>query len=348
MADQDATREHGYHPITVQRVVQETDDARSFVLDVPSEWTDLFRYRAGQFCTFRVMLDDQEVIRCYSMSSSPDTDTDLTVTVKRVPGGLVSNWFHDRVKEGDVLDVAKPTGVFMLHEGERPVVLFAGGSGITPVASIAKTALATTGRSVKMLYANRDASSIILRNQLDALAATNADRFALRHHLDADSGYLQPEDVLAFVDGKLDADFYICGPGPYMDLVESTLLGAGVDQGRISIERFGAVPAAPADTAPPVGEVSPETVTMIVKRKKHHLSYHAGDTLLDTARRGGVQTPFSCEAGNCAACMALVRKGAARMRVNGALNPVEVAEGWVLTCQAIPTTPEFVVEFEPM
>lgn len=348
MADHDAIREHGYHPITVQRIVQETDDARSFVLGVPAEWADLFHYRAGQFCTFRVQLDGQEFIRCYSMSSSPDTDSELTVTIKRVPGGAISNWFHDQVQVGDVLDVAKPTGLFVLHEGERPVVLFGGGSGITPVASIAKTALATTTRPVKMLYANRDANSVILRDQLDALASANAARFQLRHHLDSDGGYLQSADVLEFVDGQLDADFYVCGPGPYMDLVESTLLAAGVDATRISTERFGAVPTTPADTAPVAGEAVPETVTIIIKRKKHHLTYHAGDTLLDTARRGGVQSPFSCEAGSCAACMALVRTGSARMRVNGALTPDEVTEGWVLTCQAIPTSDTLVVEFEPM
>lgn len=350
MADHDAIREHGYHPITVTRIVQETDDAKSFVLGVPTEWSELFHYKAGQFCTFRFEIDGQEFIRCYSMSSSPDTDTELTVTIKRVAGGVISNWFHDRVNVGDVLDVAKPTGLFVLHDGDRPVVLFGGGSGVTPVASIAKTALATTSRSVTMLYANRDRDSIILRDQLDALAAANVGRFALRHHLDADSGFLQPADIEAFIADHRDADFYICGPGPYMDLVETTLLGSGIDPARISIERFGSVPSAgaAADTAPHDGEATPETVTVIIKRKKHHLTYHAGDTLLDTARRGAVQTPFSCEAGSCAACMALVRTGTARMRVNGALTPDEVAEGWVLTCQAIPTSDTFVVEFEPM
>ena len=137
-------REHGYHPLRVKHIIQETADTRSFVLDVPEDLAEMFRYRAGQFCTFRVHIDDDEHLRSYSMSSAPDTDGDLTVTVKRVPGGLVSNWLHDHVATGDILEATKPAGVFCVHEGDGPVVAFCGGSGITPVMSIAKSVLAAT------------------------------------------------------------------------------------------------------------------------------------------------------------------------------------------------------------
>jgi ferredoxin-NADP reductase len=353
----DVRRLHGYHPLTVTRVVQETDDTRSLVLDVPEDLADLFAYRAGQFCTFRVHVDGEELLRSYSMSSAPETDPDLTVTVKRVPGGAVSNWLNDHVAEGDVLEVTKPAGVFCPREGDAPVVAFCGGSGVTPVISVAKSVLASTDRPVRVLYANRDAGSVIFRDQLDALLAAHPDRLVVRHHLDDAGGYLTPDDVTAFLGDDLDVDAYVCGPGPLMDLVEAALLAAGVSADRISIERFvdgghdpvttaraEAVVEVPA--AATTGDQVPETVTVVIKGKRHAVAYRPGDTLLETARRGGLTAPFSCEAGNCATCMALLHDGAATMRVNNALTPDEVAEGWVLTCQAVPTGQAVTVEYE--
>ena len=355
----DVRREHGYHPVRVKEIVQETADTRSLVLEVPEELGEMFRYRAGQFCTFRVHVDGDELLRSYSMSSAPETDGDLTVTVKRVPGGLVSNWLHDHVSEGDALEVTKPAGVFCVRDGERPVVGFCGGSGVTPVMSITKSVLASTRRPVRLLYANRDRDSVIFREQLQLLAAGHPDRLDVRQHLDEDAGYLDAAAIRAFVAADLDADFYICGPGPFMDLVESTLLELGVDPGRISVERFvNAGQATPSTAGAPAGtqvagtglagtgaEV-PEIVTVILKGKRNAIAYRPGDTVLETARSGGLQAPFSCEAGNCATCMALVSEGSATMRANNALTPDEIAEGWVLTCQAVPEGPTFTVEYE--
>src|SRR5277367_1645920 len=134
--------QHGYHPLRIARVVPETRDASSFVLDVPEDLAETFRYRPGQFCTFRVHVDGDEQLRSYSMSSAPGTDRDLTVTVKRVTGGLVSNWFLDHLSEGDAIELTKPAGVFCPRGSERPVVGFCGGSGVTPVMSITKHVLA--------------------------------------------------------------------------------------------------------------------------------------------------------------------------------------------------------------
>lgn len=341
----DVARLHGYHRLRVAEIVQETHDTRSFVLDVPPDLAELFTYRSGQFCTFRVHVAGEEVIRSYSMSSAPETDARLTVTVKRVAGGKVSNWFHDHVSVGDALEVMKPAGVFCVHEGDRPVVAFAGGSGITPVISIAKTVLATTERRVRLLYANRDAASVIFAAELAALQEGWGGRIEVHHHLDSAGGYLTADQLAAFVGGTVDADFYICGPNPFMDLAEATVLGLGAPAERIAIERFINVHE-PAPAAAPAAQGT-ESVTLIVKRKKHKLAYQAGDTILDTARRGAVQTPFSCEAGNCASCMALIVEGSAQMRANNALTPAEVADGWVLTCQGLPTSPTITVEFDP-
>ena len=351
--EKDVRREHGYHAVPVKRIVQETADTRSYVLDVPEDLRDTFRYRSGQFCTFRVHLGADEHLRSYSMSSAPETDADLTVTVKRVPGGLISNWFNDEVAEGDVLELTKPAGVFCVQDETRPVVAFCGGSGVTPVISIVKTLLTTTERPVRVLYANRDRDSVIFVRDFEQLQAGAPERLEVRHHLDVDGGFLEAGDVRAFAGSELDADFYICGPGPFMDLVETTLLDLPVERDRIFIERFvvegGHADVTPSTTDPgaldTVADV-PESVTLILKGKTTTVAYQPGDTVLETARRGGLQPPFSCEAGNCATCMALLREGGATMRANNALTDGELEEGWILTCQSIPHGPTVTVEYE--
>lgn len=346
----DVRREHGYHALRVKRIVQETGDTRSFVLDVPGELAETFRYRPGQFCTFRVHVDGAELLRSYSMSSAPETDADLAVTVKTVPLGAVSTWFNEQVAEGDVLEVTKPAGVFCPREGDHPVVAFCGGSGVTPVLSIAKSVLATTRRPVRLFYANRDRESVIFDEDLGRMRADHPDRLDVRRHYDSEDGLPEPAAITEFAHGALDADFYVCGPGPFMDLVEATLLELGVDPGRILIERFtgaGEHAAAPSEESGKDGAEVPGEVTLILNGAKKTVPYKAGDTVLETARRGGLQPPYSCQAGDCATCMAIVRAGSTTMRVNNALTEEEVDEGWTLTCQALPQGPGPVtVEYE--
>jgi 3-ketosteroid 9alpha-monooxygenase subunit B len=342
-------RRHGYHALRVKRVVQETEEARSFVFEVPDDLRPTFEYRPGQFCSFRVHLGEVEYSRCYSMSSAPETDGDLTFTVKRVAGGSVSNWLVDHITEGDLVEVNPPSGNFTVREGRRPIIAFCGGSGITPVLSIAKSVLATSSRPVGLLYANRDADSVIFDKRLEELQGQHTGRFDVRHHLDRETGFVDAVAIAAFVDGRFDADFYVCGPGPFMDLVEATLLGLGVEPGAIAIERFETV--VDPDATPPVetGQAGiPDAIVLILRGKKHQIEYHAGDTVLEAARRAEVRTPSSCEAGSCATCMAFVHEGAVTMRVNDALSAEEVDEGWVLTCQSLPVGPTLTVEYEPL
>jgi ferredoxin-NADP reductase len=342
------SRDHGFHSLRVRRVVQETHDTKSFVFDVPDELRDAFAYEAGQFCTFRVPFGDEELLRCYSMSSSPAVDPELTLTVKRVAGGRVSNWLLDRVAEGDELALTVPAGVFTLRERPTPIVAFAGGSGITPVISVIKSALATTDRSIRLLYANRDADSVIFRAELDALVAAHPDQLVVEHHLDTERGFVHSDAVRAFVGDAADADFYICGPGPFMDVIEDVLDVAGVPDDRVFIERFafaGSVLPEPAagDTAAPAAT---ETVTIVLDGRRHEVHYQPGETFLQTARRAGLRAPFSCESGSCATCMARLDEGTATMWVNNALTPEEVEEGWVLTCQGTPTSARATVVYE--
>ena len=329
--------------------MQETEDTRSLVLEVPVDLQETFRYQPGQFCTFRVHVSGKEHARCYSMSSAPEVDDDLAVTVKRVAGGLVSNWLNDHLSEGDLVEVTRPSGSFCVRRGQRPIIAFCGGSGITPVISIAKSALAASARSVRLLYANRDPSSIIFDGPLQVLLGDYPERFDVRHHLDIERGLLDAASIVDFTGCQLNADFYLCGPGPFMDLVEETLLGLGVGADDIFIERFTASgEPGPSPTLGLEGAAAPETIALILRGKRSEIAYRAGDTVLETARRASLPTPFSCEAGNCATCMALLREGTVAMRVNDALTPEEVDEGWVLTCQSVPTSSAITIEFEPL
>lgn len=343
---------------TVVKIVQETEDARTFLLE-PHEGP--FSYEAGQFCVFRVRVDGKDLLRSYSMSSAPGTDAELMTTVKRVPGGRVSNWLHDHVAEGDELELTLPRGHFCLRPAGAPLLGFSGGSGITPILSLAKSALATTDRRVRLLCADRDRPSAIFESVLTELAARHPGRLVVVRHLDVERGFVDAAAVREFVGADGDADAYVCGPEPFMELVESALPGPG----RVFSERFGGTPVGPAPVAQQTSEQTNEqaagqtddkpaaepredqgTVTIVLGNRRASVPKHPGETLLQSARRAGLSPPFSCEAGNCATCMAKMTEGSATMRENDALTDEEVAEGYVLTCQGVPDEGSVTVHYE--
>ncbi|MEV0685380.1 ferredoxin--NADP reductase [Nocardia sp. NPDC050378] len=324
---------------TVTRVVAESPDARTFVL-TPHDGP--ISYRAGQFCTFRVTVGGTALYRSYSMSSAPETDTELMTTVKRVPGGAVSNWMIDTISAGDEVELSKAAGRFCLRDTEVALLGFSGGSGITPILSLTKAALASTTRRVRLLCADRDRASMLFDDALADLVTHYPGRLEVVRHLDSESGFLTPAAIRDFVGADTDGDHYICGPEAFMELVEKAVPGPGV----VFSERF-----APANAAPAVDSSAPQddsggTVTVILNRKKREVPRKAGETLLESARRGGLAPPFSCEQGNCATCIAKVVSGHATMRHNDALTDDEVADGYVLTCQAVPDTTDLTVDYE--
>jgi len=335
-------REHDYHPLTVADVIDETADTRSFVLEISPALEERFAYAAGQFCTFRAPIGGEAIVRCYSMSSSPDTGDPFTVTVKRVPGGKMSNWMNDRLSPGDTIDVMPPAGLFVLRPAATPIVAFAGGSGITPVLSIIKTALVSTVRDIALVYANRGPGSVIFADVLERLCAGSGGRLSVHHHLDSEKGFLDAAACAALVGDRTQADFYVCGPGPYMEVVEASLDRRGVDPGRLFIERFE-LPDVPRAAS---ARSETESIVIRLEGRKRRIAYEPGDTILEAARRAGLKPPFSCQAGNCGTCMAFLDAGKATMRVNNALHADEVAQGWVLTCQSIPTSREVVVDYD--
>ena len=337
---------HVFQRATVTRIVKETADSRTYVL-APQEQP--FSYRAGQFCTFRVTVDGEELYRSYSMSSAPETDTELMTTVKRVAGGKVSNWIVDNVVEGDELTMTRAAGTFVLGPASVPAVpllAFAGGSGVTPILSLTKSALATTDRAVRILCADRDRASVIFEAVIDDLVERYPGRLWVDRHIDAEQGLLDPHAVTKFVGSDTDAECYVCGPEGFMAVVRSAL----PEGARVLVEDFDASPPVhvpePAVADAAGGAEAGGTVSIRLERKKASVPRVAGETLLESARRAGLSPPFSCEAGNCGTCMAKLVEGSATMRTNDVLEDDEIADGYILTCQAVPDTPSVTVQYE--
>jgi 3-ketosteroid 9alpha-monooxygenase subunit B len=286
-------------------------------------------------------MEDGEILRCYSLSSAPDTDSAPQVTVKRVPGGRGSGWFHDRVSAGSSLQVMQPAGRFVLHEREAPLLFYAGGSGITPILSLIKTLLQASQRRARLFYANRDAASVIFADALAALAARYPGRLELVHHLDAELGLTSRAEIERAHTGYEGADAYLCGPGPFMELAEQALLARGHSRDHLWIERFegmgesshaGGSGAAAASDAGGV----PREVVVHLDGVVHRIGYAKGESLLQAARRAGLGAPFACEEGYCGSCAAKRLRGRVEMVANDVFTPEEVAEGWILTCQGHP------------
>ncbi|MGO9101832.1 MAG: 2Fe-2S iron-sulfur cluster-binding protein, partial [Mycobacterium sp.] len=327
----------GFVPLRVKRVVRETRDAISIILDVPESSVRHFGYRAGQFLTLLVCVDGREHRRCYSMSSAPAAGEDLRITVKRDRDGVVSNWLNDTAVPGNEIHALPPQGRFVLKDTDRELVAFAGGSGITPVFSLLRSALMSSTRDTRLFYANRGRDSVIFDKPLASLEDVHAGRFVLHHHLDDESGVVTSAHVESFVahaQDAGDAEYYICGPGPFMDIVQTTLRTAGVPADRVHLEHFE---VAEMPVGPPAGggDTVTEEVTIELERRRITVPYSHGDSLLQTARMAGLRAPSSCEIGSCGTCMARLTQGSARMINNDALEDVEVNDGWVLTCQAL-------------
>jgi len=324
--------------LRVARTIDETSDARSIVLEIPDALAARFRYRAGQFLSFKIPYEGQVLTRSYSLASSPDAEREHKVTVKRIGQGRISNWMNDRVQVGTRLMVTPPAGSFVLDESDRKLFLFAGGSGITPVISILKSALIGSNRPTKLLYANRDASSIIFRSELDALVHRHPDRLEVVHCLDAVDGFLDRDAVKRHVGSDIGSEFYLCGPGPFMAIVEEALRELHVDHGRVHVERF----VSPHDPGSSVEEPAaawvddsvPDTITIVLDGETSEIPYPKGEKILRAVRAAGLDAPYSCEEGYCSCCMAKLTAGEVKMDTNDCLSPGLLEEGWVLTCQA--------------
>lgn len=351
-------RQNNYHMLQVANVVQETADSRSIEFDVPRHLKAMFTYRPGQFLTIRLRLTGTQHIRCYSMSSSPALDDRIRVTVKRVDKGVVSNWFNQWAKPGLKVEALPPSGDFVLTDADdrTDIVAFASGSGITPIMSIISTALATTGRHARLYYANQRRDAIIFADALDALAQQHPGRLEVVHHVYDEGGYLTANQAVEFLAGSGAADVYVCGSRHFTSTAREAIAAAGVPSSAVHFENFTADAAlASSDDADAGANVSrddavassqTDTINIRLRGERHCLPYAKGETVLDTGRRASISPPFACESGICGACMAFVRDGEMVMAgSHKSLSAEEAAEGWVLTCRAIPQTPTIEIEY---
>ena len=313
-SQQGAVRDHGFHPLRIRRVVHETAEAASFVFEVPADLRAAFAYEAGQFLTFRAPVGGETHHRCYSMSSSPAVDDELQVTVKRVPGGVVSNWMIDSLAAGDVVEASVPAGVFLPRaRRRRPRGLQRAAAASPPCSpwSRARWPRPTGGCASTTPTATATRSSSPPSSTPSPNATPTASMWSTTSTSSGASSTptrCGPSSAPARAASSTSA-----APVPFMDIVEGVLLAHGVDADRIHIERF--TPAEPPpDLGPAAGADGGSTtrVTVELGGRTDTVDHRPGTTILQTARQMGMSPPFSCESGTCATCMAKLVEGTCR------------------------------------
>ncbi|HEY4987260.1 MAG TPA: 1,2-phenylacetyl-CoA epoxidase subunit PaaE [Bradyrhizobium sp.] len=351
-----------FHRLTVDDLRRESVDAISMTFAIPQDLAEDYRFAPGQYLTLRTTLDGEEVRRSYSICSGPN-DGELRIAVKRVDGGAFSSWASEELKHGDALDVMTPTGRFGVApapDRARVHVGFAAGSGITPILSIAKGVLAREPNSRFFLfYGNRTTTGMLFREALEELKDRFIDRLSVFHVISGEEqdipilhGRLDGEKVRVLLRSLVPAaqvdHVFICGPTGMSDEIEATCRDLGIAEERIHVERFvsglGGKPrpkAVVAATAPPKAFAS-----LIIDGKRREVPVAEGEAILDAALRGGVDLPFACKGGMCSTCRAKLVEGNADMDVNYSLEPWELKAGFILTCQAKPTTDRVVVDYD--
>jgi 3-ketosteroid 9alpha-monooxygenase subunit B len=343
--------------VTVADVIDEGPDARSLVFDVPVGQQDRFDYRPGQFLTLRVpSARTGSVARCYSLASSPHTDAALKVTIKRTLGGYASNWLCDNVSVGTVLEVLPPSGLFTPSSLDAEFLLWAAGSGITPVSSILKSVLAAGTGRVVLCYANRDESSVIFAAELRTLATRYAGRLTVLHWLESLQGLPTRAQLSGFTStvfgGSAAFESFICGPAPFMAVIKETLAEAGVPRERVHLEVFQSLSGDPfvddigsAAIASGEGDGDAATVHVELDGMTHRLRWPRRSTLVDVMVAAGVDVPYSCREGHCGSCAATLVRGEVDMATCDILEPEDLAAGLILGCQARPVSDDLHVEF---
>jgi 3-ketosteroid 9alpha-monooxygenase subunit B len=328
-----------FHQLKVADVVQETDDACSLVLAVPPELAGTFAYRPGQFLTLRVPHEDGSVARCYSLSSSPHAGDAPTITVKRMAGGHASNWIADHVRPGCVLDTLPPAGTFCPRTLDGDFLLFAAGSGITPVMSILKSALAEGRGHILLCYANRDERSVIFARDLRGLAERAGTRLTVLHWLDSLLGPPTAAALATLARPYAGREAFLCGPDPFMATVRQALGQLGVPAARVHAERFLSLADNPFEAGPDAdtGGVA-ATLEVTLDGQTRTLAWPPGTRMLDRLIDEGLDPPFSCREGVCGACACELVSGKVEMAHNEVLEEADLADGLILACQAVPRT----------
>ena len=349
-----------FHSLRIADVRQEIDDAVSIAFEVPVELASEYKFKSGQYLTLRANINGEEVRRSYSICSAPH-ENELRVAIKRVKGGIFSNFANEHLHKGNSIDVMTPMGNFTTDIGEhqeKTYVFFAGGSGITPILSLIKTILVEEPNSfVTLIYGNRKINSIIFKEQIDFLKNIYLTRFNVIHILSEE--YLGNDVQYGLMDRaktdqlnefflkqeKIDEAF-ICGPQPMILAIQEKLLTYGMPEKSVHVELFTS--QTPARTVSASNEPKIEAnVRIILDGIEMDLNIDSdGESVLDAAYKAGMDVPFACKGGVCCTCKAKVLSGSVKMDVNYALEPDEVENGYILTCQSHPTSEKVVISFD--
>ncbi len=353
-----------FHRLQIAEVRRETPDAVSLRFDLPDDLASAFAFRAGQHLTVKAEIAGEEVRRNYSVCVAPH-ERELRIAIKEIAGGVFSNWANSRLIAGDALEVMPPHGAFTWRfqpSAARRYVAFAGGSGITPIISLLKTGLeAEPASRFTLLYGNRSAAQVMFLEELAGLKNRYMDRLEMFHFLEDEeeeteifNGRLDADKVEAVLQGLVRADgvdaFFICGPGPMMDAVEAALKARGTPGDRILIERFTTSPISLAQAAAArrlEEEARGRRMTVILEGRRVRVAFDPEKgSILDSARAAGVPAPFACKGGVCATCRAKLVSGQVEMKANYALTEAELAQGYILTCQAVPVGDGVVLDYD--
>jgi ring-1,2-phenylacetyl-CoA epoxidase subunit PaaE len=353
-----------FHALRIAEVRRETPDSVSVIFDLPAELAETFAFQAGQHLTVRAEIGGEEVRRNYSVCAAPG-EGELRIAIKQIAEGVFSGWANRELAAGATLEAMAPHGAFTWTfdpAASRRYVAFAGGSGITPVLSLLKTALREEPNSrFTLLYGNRSTAQIMFLEELAGLKNRYMDRLEVFHFLEDEeedaelfNGRLDAakvEDILAGLVRSEGIDaFFVCGPGPMMDAVETGLLARGVPRDRVLLERFitGPLSEAQAAAARRMAEAAHgRRLTVVLDGRRSKIDFDAArGSILESARAAGLPAPFACKGGVCATCRAKVIAGQVEMKANYALTDAEVAAGYVLTCQAAPVGDGVVVDYD--
>lgn len=337
-------------------VVYETDDAVTLHFKQPL--FSKLKYQSGQFVTLILKIEGEEYQRAYSISSSASIDKSLSITVKRVENGKVSNHIYNTIRPGDSIKMLRPRGNFILEPRiatERHIVLLGGGSGITPLLSIAKTVLYLEPQSkVSLLYCNMNRGSVIFNKKLESLQEEFSGRFAIKHLLEqpddgAVGGRLEPSALPNLLSNfprihPRETTYYICGPEGMMLSAKEGLEQMGVFPDHIMMESFtGSTDLVDSTTEESFQDRS---IKLKFKNEVHELLVKSNQSILDAALEKKIKIPFSCCSGACASCLGKAISGDVRMIGGHALSDKEVNKGYVLSCVAHPVTDDVFIEIE--
>ncbi|TAE46063.1 MAG: ferredoxin--NADP reductase [Cytophagales bacterium] len=353
--------------LRVNNITQQTTEAVSITFDNP-ENTRL-DYKAGQFLTFIIQKDGKEIRRAYSLCSSPTTDELPAVAIKKVQNGNISQYMTTNVRIGDVLECLTPMGIFttdFLADNHRHLVLFAGGSGITPMFSILKTALSIEKNTkISLIYANKDNENIIFKNELESLEKQYADRFKIITVLEKApffwnkgyKGYLDTAKIKKILDSlpKInirDTEFMMCGPQPMMKVIENAFKELSLPLDKLKKENFSLSPEESAegkakiDTTITANDQEGFEVKVKYDGEEHTFKVPPQKTILEVALSLNIDLPFSCQSGMCTACLGRCVAGKVHLDEEDALTPKELAQGMILTCVGHPITDSVIIEID--